>query len=188
MTDLDRRVRRTRRTLAEALIALILERGYERITVQDILDRADVGRSTFYAHFRDKEALLLACFDDVRDQLRSELGEAAPGTAPADLARPAEVLYRHAHRHRRIYRALCGRTGGQLVYRHLHGLVGDLWRDAVRAHVPADPDLPAEVVAEFYTSAALGLLLWWIGEDFPHDPTWLAAAYRRLALPGAPAV
>src|ERR1700754_1124415 len=69
----DRRVRRTRRLLREALIALVAERGYERVTVQDVLDRADVGRSTFYAHFRDKEALFASCFDDLRADLRRHL-------------------------------------------------------------------------------------------------------------------
>src|SRR6266511_3052594 len=88
MADQDRRVRRTRRTLHEALIALILERGYERVTVQDILDRADVGRSTFYAHYRDKEALLLTSFDDVRDELRREFDATPQGQPAADPARP----------------------------------------------------------------------------------------------------
>jgi len=49
----DRRIGRTRRLMHEALMALIVEKGYEAVTVQDILDRADVGRSTFYAHYRD---------------------------------------------------------------------------------------------------------------------------------------
>lgn len=56
----DRRVRRTRANLHRALIELMVERDYDRISVRDILDRADTGRSTFYAHFRDKDDLLLA--------------------------------------------------------------------------------------------------------------------------------
>jgi len=58
MTETDRRVRRTRRILGEALVELVLEKGYDSITVQDILDRADVGRSTFYAHYKNKQGLL----------------------------------------------------------------------------------------------------------------------------------
>ena len=59
----DRRVRRTRKLLQDAFISLVIEKGYEKTTIQDILDRADVGRSTFYVHYRDKEALLTANFD-----------------------------------------------------------------------------------------------------------------------------
>lgn len=91
----DRRVRRTRRLLAEAFVALVLGVGYERITVQDILDRADVGRSTFYAHFRDKQALLETCFDDMREQLKTVLDTMKPGE-PSDPSGPASVLFAHA--------------------------------------------------------------------------------------------
>jgi AcrR family transcriptional regulator len=58
----DRRVQRTRRLLHKAFMSLILEKKYESITVQEILDRADVGRSTFYMHFRDKDELLVSGF------------------------------------------------------------------------------------------------------------------------------
>jgi AcrR family transcriptional regulator len=170
MAELDRRVRRTRRTLHEALVELVLERGYDRITVQDILDRADVGRSTFYAHFRDKEALLLTSFDDMREQLRAEI-DAAPD-------RPATLLFEHAYAHQRVYRALCGRQGGTLVYEHLHGLIGELLREQMAGSTGG---LPVEVVAEFHTSGILGLMVWWIEHDFCHGPDWLAGVYRRLA-------
>ena len=61
----DRRVARSRRALKEALTDLILEQGYESVTVQDVIDRADVGRSTFYAHFVDKDDLLMAILADL---------------------------------------------------------------------------------------------------------------------------
>ena len=61
----DRRVGKTRKALKEALTDLILEKGYEAVTVQDVIDRADVGRSTFYAHFVDKDDLLMAILADL---------------------------------------------------------------------------------------------------------------------------
>src|SRR5215475_3738876 len=67
----DRRVQRTQQLLRVALIELIIEKGYEEVTVQDIIDRANVGRSTFYSHFMDKQQLLLSGFE----QLRVELGQ-----------------------------------------------------------------------------------------------------------------
>jgi AcrR family transcriptional regulator len=100
----DRRVRRTRALLHQALIELILEKGYGRITVQDILDRADVGRSTFYSHYRDKDTLLL---DGGMDHLRTMIADAAAGApvAPTPL-HPARVIFRLADGNRRLYRAL----------------------------------------------------------------------------------
>lgn len=175
VTTDDRRVRRTRRLLHEAFINLVLEKGFERLTVQDILDRADVGRSTFYSHFRDKEALLMSCFDDVRDGLRGE-----PGWPD-----PAAVIFRHAHRHRQVYQALCGRKGGAVVHRNLSRLIGEAVRDHLGPQLrAAGSDMPADVVTEFYVSATLGLLTWWIEHDFRDGPARLAAIHQRLVAPG----
>jgi AcrR family transcriptional regulator len=185
MADDDRRVRRTRRALSEALIGLTLEKGYERITVQEILDRADVVRSTFYAHYRDKDALLFGCFDGMFAELTRTVDAMAPGTPLTDPARPAEILYQHASENRRVYRALCGRQGGAHVFRHLHRRLGDQLREHLSPHLAAAGcALPADLVADFYANAALGLLAWWIDHDFPHDAAWLARACRTLVVPG----
>lgn len=181
----DRRVRRTRRNLGEALIVLIVERGYDRVTVQDILDRADVGRSTFYAHFRDKDALLVSSFDELRDGLRRDMDALTPGELPDDPAHPVSVVFQHAYDHRPIYRALCGRQGGNVVDGHLRSMFGALLGDHLRPHLAAaGSSLPAAIVAEFYASALIGVLTWWVNEDFPHPPREVAAAYGALAAPG----
>jgi AcrR family transcriptional regulator len=178
---LDRRVRRTRKLLHDAFISLAIEKGYEKTTIQDILDRADVGRSTFYAHYRDKAALLTTSFDDMHEQLQRQLAD-MPASTPVDVALPAALLYEHAYRNQRVYRALCGHQGGALVQRHLRSLIGELLRKHLRPEFSgSDTEVPADIAAEFYTSAALGLLVWWIAHDFCNGPTWLAATYRALA-------
>jgi AcrR family transcriptional regulator len=185
----DRRVRRTRRNLTEALIGLILERGYEATTVQDILDRADIGRSTFYAHYRDKEALLLSCFDELREDLRRDLDAMTPAVPPRDPAQPSLVVFAHAYRHRRIYRALCGHRGGNIVHRHLHALVAAALRAHLAPHLAASGSpIPADAIAEFYTSGLLGILTWWVGQGFPHGPVHIAQMYGAMANPGIVAV
>ena len=70
---LDRRGRRTRRQLKEALFALILEKGYDAVTIEDITGRADLGRTTFYLHYRDKEELLLEAIDSIANDLIARL-------------------------------------------------------------------------------------------------------------------
>jgi len=181
----DRRVRRTRKLLHDAFLSLAIEKGYEKTTIQDILDRADVGRSTFYVHYQDKEALLTASFDEMREQLERQLAD-VPATSPIDVALPAALLFEHAYRNQRVYRALCGHQGGALVQRYLRRLLGDLLRRHLRPQFSqTGTEVPAEVAAEFYTSAALGLLVWWIDHEFCRGPTWLAATYRMLAHPAS---
>src|SRR6478752_8408264 len=98
----DRRVARSRRALKEALTDLILERGYEAVTVQDVIDRADVGRSTFYAHYMDKDDLLMAILADL------EMPGLDPTTWKAD--EPAFgwtlALFRHFGSVKRLFKAV----------------------------------------------------------------------------------
>jgi len=184
MAEEDRRARRTRRNLQDALMLLIVEKGFERITVQEILNRADVGRSTFYSHFRHKEALLAAGFHDLRDQLRREIDNLASPPAIFDPIRLAEVLFEHAYHNCRVFRALGGRQSGPVVYHELHRVVGDVLREHLRPPVTAgEPGVPYPIAAEFYTGAILALLTWWIDHGFPGGPGALIETFRRLAAP-----
>jgi AcrR family transcriptional regulator len=183
----DRRVRRTRRAVTGAFLSLVVEKGYEKITVQDILDRADIGRSTFYEHYRDKEALLLGCFDDMQEQLRAAIDADTHSGRSIDLTRPADLLFAHAYRHKHVYRAMSGKQGGYTVKRHLRRVIGELLSEALGPQLHANSsDVPADLVAEFYTAATLGLLTWWIDHDFCHSPAWLTTTYRQLATYGVP--
>jgi AcrR family transcriptional regulator len=107
---MDRRINRTRKLMHEALMALIVEKGYEAVTVQDILDRADVGRSTFYAHFRDKDALCLSGFDHLRtlfeQQQQSLLAAKHDGKDPE--FNMILELFRHVGQHHTLYKAIAG--------------------------------------------------------------------------------
>jgi len=89
---LDRRVRRTRDVLGDALIALIQEKEFESISVQEVLDRAGVGRSTFYAHYRDKNDLLLSDVEDFLQFMSTLL--VRTGAGPRRVA-PVRELFAH---------------------------------------------------------------------------------------------
>ena len=100
----DRRVRRTRALLRDALVTLILEKGYNAVTVQDIIDRANVGRSTFYAHFENKDKLLLSGFDDVRNVFGVLSGKKEEHSQCGDIFNFNLLkLYRNVIENRRIY-------------------------------------------------------------------------------------
>ena len=66
---MDRRITKSKKALRDALIALMEERGFDGFTVNDLCERADLNRGTFYNHFRDKECLLAALEDEVMDDL-----------------------------------------------------------------------------------------------------------------------
>lgn len=198
-------MRRTRRALRDALIELIAERAYEKITVQEVLDRADIGRSTFYAHFSDKDALFASCFDDLRADLERELE--AMTSAPAhdadspiggighDAGRPAGVIEHDAGRPAGVIEHDAGRPvqvifehayRNRRVYQavgaaHLHRLIFEALRGHVAAHAT---QIPADVLAEYHASGLTGLLGWWVRAGFPYGPAGIARMCREMIQPG----
>jgi AcrR family transcriptional regulator len=185
---IDRRVRRTRESLRNALTSLILEKGYERVTVQDICDRADVGRSTFYAHFQDKEQLLLDGFDDLQEELRRAFAAHERQTATQDASSgswAALAVIEHLAAYRAVS-SMLGRRGSAVAIARLRRILSELLRDHLQ--VQLDPatstPVPMEVAVEFAVASLLGLIDWWLDHGRPYSPQQLEEMYRRLTEPG----
>jgi len=112
----DRRVQRTRQLLQDALVSLILEKGYQKITIQEIIDRANVGRSTFYSHYRDKDDLLLSGFDELAHDLNRHMqAPDNPDDDPGHLLHSLEFFI-HACDNRELYIAMVDSGGGDLIF------------------------------------------------------------------------
>jgi AcrR family transcriptional regulator len=184
--ETDRRVQRTRRALNQALMALILEKRYDKITVQDIIDRADVGRSTFYAHFLDKDDLLVQGVAMFSEHLDAHLEMADErGREPSHVLHSL-TFFRHADMHHELYRAMREGGGADVIMeaarRHLS--------EDIENHLAAlfsngtDIDIPRPVITNFLAGAMLSLLMWWLEEDRPYSPEEIDAMFQRLAING----
>ena len=171
----DRRVLRTCRTLRDALVQLILQRGWDEITVQDICERADVGRSTFYTHFADKEELLLSGFDDLRRALR-EQGRASG--VPLGFAR---AMIEHASENQRLFRALVGKRSGHAVEKRFRELVVDLVTEDLESLAPGSPR--ARGPASYVAGGFMQLLAWWLDTRTTLTPPELDRLFRELSTP-----
>ena len=180
----DRRVRRTRTLLQDALIALILEKGYEAVTVQDIIDRADVGRSTFYTHFLDKQQLLLSRVDELHVFLAQQHAHGVP--SGEQRLSFSLAMFQHAQRYRHVYQALVGKHGGTIVLGHIQQMLTDLVRDDIARVAPCDgrSTMPREVVVQYVVGAFLALLTWWVDDEQPYTAEQMDALFTRLTLPG----
>lgn len=117
----DRRVRKTREALYSAFVALVAERGYDGFSIQDLLDEADVGRTTFYAHFKAKEDLLQFGFNRWRDQLSS-----LPKSTAAERRAFMEAMLGHAKSHAGLFAALLGGGGGGLAETEFRSIVEEV--------------------------------------------------------------
>ena len=180
---LDRRVQRTRKLLQDALFALILEKGYEEVTVQDIIDRANVGRSTFYAHFLDKQQLFLSGFEQLRDSLAQQHAVAAAsggGTLSFSLG-----MFEHVQSHLLLYRALVGKQSGAVAVQHMQQMITELVREELAARAPKDTTaIPREIVVQYTVSAFMGLLIWWADHEGPYTAVQMDVFFQQLTLPG----
>lgn len=175
----DRRVRRTKSLLHRALIELMIECGYDRITLQDILNRADVGRSTFYAHFRDKDDLLLVSSTEYLRAAVADAGSAVNDPQIPESSTPLAPLYtlfRLASANPEVYRALLGRRATGVLLRSTRRMVEEILVEQLSDRLDMDDDEFA-VTMTFLSWGVVGLL----GSIADADPPLPAAeTYRRL--------
>jgi AcrR family transcriptional regulator len=180
----DRRVQRTRQLLQDALVSLILEKGYQKITIQDIIDRANVGRSTFYSHYRDKDDLLVSGFDELAHDLnRHMLAPETPGDEPGHLLHSLEFFI-HACENKELYIAMADSGGGDLIF--------DIARQHMQNHIeyhlnqmPAIGDqIPLPVITNFLAGSLLSMITWWLEQSLAYTPQEMNAMFNTLAMPG----
>src|SRR5690348_11622022 len=93
----DRRVKRTQRLLAQALIALTLERGYDTVTIRDITQRADIGYATFFRHYHDKDALLADVLQVVLEELLDRLQPQHTNDSKTNPAEVGTLIFAYIH-------------------------------------------------------------------------------------------
>ena len=190
----DRRVQRTHQLLQTALMTLIQEKGYEALTVQDIIDRANVGRATFYAHFENKEDLLVSRLDGLRVSLQARQRSARQqGSHLEDrIFAYSRELFVHVDEHRTVFRSMVGKRSGAIIQHLFHKMLVDLVRDDVKAvaaaNAAATGGMPHEAVAQLIAGGLFGLVLWWVDGPAKLSVEGVDALFRRLAMPALKAI
>jgi AcrR family transcriptional regulator len=173
----DRRVQRTRRALSEALIGLILERGWDAVSVQHVCDRANIGRSTFYTHFADKEELLIGGLDDLRRGLR-QMASMDAAERPLGFVRG---LIEHAEEQRRLFRAVIGKRSGHVIQQRFRQMLIDLVHEDMAQTIAAGP--PLDAAARYVAGALMELLIWWLDTRNQFQAADLEKLFLQLTMP-----
>lgn len=178
----DRRSQRTQRLLHDALMSLLLERRYDDITVQDLLDRADVGRSTFYTHYWDKDDLLASEVERMLDAMDRQMVTSAQGEA--DLL-PVVGLFRHVEDFYAAYLALGRSQEIGIALGAMRKRLCEVVQRRLEAVAPANtPPMALEITAQAVVGTALSLLQWWVEVETPPSAEQMRQYFRELALPG----
>jgi AcrR family transcriptional regulator len=183
MTKTDRRVQRTRELLQKALIELIGERGYDAITIQDIVDRANVGRTTFYLHYSSKDELFMRCHEAIVGEFH--FGPRCPRSreellspeAPPEMA----AAYRHLDDARALLNPIFQGKDGLLILRRIHDWSTQEIEASLRAALAeAGSTIPFDVLATYLAGAQIALVQWWLKKRQPHTPENVAQTFHRL--------
>jgi AcrR family transcriptional regulator len=160
----QRRKQRTRQKLQEAMLELVLEKGAEAISIQEITDRADLGRGTFYFHFDDKEDLLWSIVLDRIQATERQLLENFKGEMPEQPEYFAYLnMFRHVEQHADVYRLMLSSKGSQGVANRARDyLVQETLQDMENYGVFQDIGQPPEITAQIVIGLLFSLILWWL--------------------------
>ena len=186
----DRRIQKTEALLREALTSLIREKAYDSIVVKEILDRANVGRSTFYTHFRDKDELLS---NTIHEVLRSARSTQSPNSAKSyesiiGFSLPIfSYVEEHRHQHARVHNEAMDARNREILHEHLQDLLAELISDDVERYLKGRKktanQIPPNVLIDYVASTFVLVLNWWLETNSPLSPTEVNDLFRELVVP-----
>jgi AcrR family transcriptional regulator len=179
----QRRVARTKAAIEDAFVQLVLEQGYERVAVEDISDRADLARATFYAHYPNKEAVLLAVSNRLTEDLMQRI---AYQDGPWNLVRrdALQTAYKHAAENPDLYRACMSDARTRQAYLSIVSRYAEQnFHDRLTA-LGRQPRIPVPVMARAFVGATLAILEAWLAGELEGDVEQLANMALDLFIAG----
>lgn len=177
----DRRSRRTRGRLNSAMVELITEKRFDDITVQNVIDRADVGRATFYTHFRDKEDL----FEQQWEQFNLHLaGQIKWDKAGKDSFFPVKFFFQHLQESQSFYQGLVRSGKVEKIFKSgVEYLSQNIEAALHQKFTTRQVAIPVPVLSHYLANEFFGLLKWWLDAQMPYPPEAMDAMFHRLVNP-----
>jgi AcrR family transcriptional regulator len=178
----DRRSQRTHRLVISAMLELMAEKSYDAITVQDLLDRANIGRSTFYSHYFDKEDVLASVAEQMLEMLSQQFSQRNAGQGII----PSLELFQHALQNQQHFRAMLRGHAREVVWDAAQASLSRTIEQTLAAILATkrSPSVPLTVMSQYLAGAFLNLLKWWLEAEMPYSPAQMDDMFQQLALPG----
>jgi AcrR family transcriptional regulator len=170
----DRRTKRTHKLLADALITLALQHGYDKVSISDITKQADVSYSTFFRNFDDKDQLLMSLMRSVIDELRELI------TDEQDADTTGVVLFQHVARHDTLYQVLLGGLYSSAIAQQAQEIVAEQVKQQLK--LSAVNAVPMDIAANHIAASTLGMVRWWLDQGMPYPPERMGLIYAALVL------
>lgn len=177
----DRRIERTMTALRDALMSLIIEKGYDAISIQDIADRANVARATFYLHFKDKDDLMFRSMRVIYDGIVARQPKDLTVEALAD-----DSDFQHVAQYADFYGAMLSAKGSMGFLTRVRAYLQEELEKSMCQLIPPDvtPRLPRSLIAAYCTGAQIGLIWWWVENRLPIPAEKMALYTMQLSVFG----
>ena len=197
----DRRIQRTRQALRQALMVLIKGKGYDSISVEEITQQANLGRATFYLHYKDKEDLLIDEFSELANERARTLSEIPfsawlPNLENPDYrienkpTTPFLMVFQHIADNAELYRILLISEKSDRILGRIRKIITQSITEFMQTKVENDPipllfEVPIDLLAAYFSGALLSCVNWWLEQGLSYSPVEMARMFQRLFFPGA---
>jgi AcrR family transcriptional regulator len=197
---IDRRIQRTKLALRQALLELTKEKGFEAVSVEEITERANLGRATFYLHYKDKEDLLLDEFREMASNRVEVLSEIPISIWKSNADNielpdgrssimPLLLVFEHAAQNAELYRILLRGGHSHRIGVQIRQIIADSIHAIVQTRLQVEPspppmEVPIELLASYFSGALMGSLSWWLEQGTSPAPEEMARMFQHLFFPG----
>ncbi|OBR66628.1 TetR family transcriptional regulator [Paenibacillus oryzae] len=181
----DLRILRSKHSIKKAFIQLLNEKGYEGITIQDIADKAMINRNTFYLHYQNKPDLLNVTMDELLEELKSTLTLCSSSKSPISgsmLEQLMQTILEKIKGNIPFYQALL------LDENRIYGFQSKM-EDIIKNTVDDGLDdihlkISKELLLQYIASTFMGIVIWWVKNDFSYTPKELASQFGKILTHG----
>ncbi|HYF81830.1 MAG TPA: TetR/AcrR family transcriptional regulator [Clostridia bacterium] len=184
-SEQDRRTVKTRQAIHEALFSLMHEKRYNKITVQDIIDRANVGRSTFYSHFTTKDELFLSSTEHLLEMLNRYIMSYIENRGDKPRLIPVVELFEHIEENSRLIKGLIKADGAELFFNKVQSYWNKKIEEYFLSKLPEgkEPKVPIAILTNHISSTLINLLKWWVNNKMSYTPSQMDQYFQELINP-----
>jgi len=152
----DRRIIRTRKMLSVSLLDLIAEKEYDEISIKDITNRANIGRSTFYEHYENKDQLLFSGHEELKKVMESS----SKSNSSFETKLLLNKLFEHIAEYRSISKEFVNKKSGELMLGRLMRIMEDHFKKVAKKEVTDDEKI--NLFSTSFSYSFIGFIKYWV--------------------------
>lgn len=187
--ELDRRVIKTRQIIYEAFYSLMQEKQYDKITVQEIIDLANVGRSTFYSHFATKDELLESSIENMMEQLSLHMSNVVEDDG-RDRLIPVVEFFQHVKENSRLIKSLIKGRSADLFATKFQSCLNERIETHLcsKIEIGKENGIPVSILINYISSTLIFFLKWWLDNKMKYTPAQMEQYFNELVVPSIQAI